>query len=330
MTARQSTRAFWILTPGEGILQTEPLPVPATGEVRVRTLHSGVSRGTEALVFNGRVPASEYERMRAPFQAGEFPGPVKYGYASVGTVEAGADDLLGQTVFCLYPHQEHYVVPASAVLPVPPEVPPARAVLAANAETALNGLWDAPPRIGDRVTVVGGGVVGLLLCYLAARIPGTRVELVDLNPQRESLAHALGAAFAMPEAAAPERDLVFHVSGSPAGLTTALGLAGNEARVVEMSWFGEQTVPLPLGGAFHARRLQLISSQVGQVAPAQRPRRSHRDRLTQALNLLADPVLDALVNDQGRFEELPVTLSRLSREPGNTLCYRVDYPQPPL
>ena len=325
MTAQQTTRAFWIQSPGVGALRNEPLSVPAADEVQVRTLHSGISRGTEALVFNGRVPVSEYARMRAPFQAGDFPGPVKYGYASTGVVEAGPPDLLGREVFCLYPHQEHYVVPARAVVPLPPDVPAARAVLGANAETALNGLWDAPPRVGDRVTVVGGGVVGLLLCYLSARIPGTRVQLVDINPQRESLACALGAAFAAPDQAEAERDLVFHVSGSPAGLTTALGLAGNEARVVEMSWFGEQSVSVPLGAAFHGRRLQIISSQVGQVAPAQRPRHSHRDRLTCALSLLADPLLDHLVNDHGRFEDLPDTLARLSRDPGDTLCHRVDY-----
>lgn len=325
MNDDRTTQAFWTTGCSTGELREEPLKQPGPNEVLVRTLHSAVSRGTEALVFRGEVPESEYERMRAPFQAGDFPAPVKYGYASVGLVEEGPARLLGQTVFCLYPHQAKYVVPATAVLPLPDGLPAARAVLAANTETAINGLWDAPPRFGDRVTIVGGGVVGLLLCHLASQIPGTHVELVDINPARADLAIRLGAHFTAPDQASAERDLVFHVSGAPAGLQTALSLAGTEARVVEMSWFGQQTVPLALGGAFHARRLHLQSSQVGQVAPAQRPRWSHSDRLALALRLLKDGRLDALINSHSAFADLPQTMKILSTNPGNTLCHRIDY-----
>ncbi|TGG92103.1 zinc-binding alcohol dehydrogenase [Natronospirillum operosum] len=324
MTAT-TAQAFWVEEPGRGALRTETLAPPDTDQVRVRALHSGISRGTEALVFNGQVPPSEYQRMRAPFQQGDFPGPVKYGYASVGLVEAGPKSLLGQTVFCLHPHQSHYVVPATAVLPLPKAVPAARAVLAANMETAVNGLWDAGPRIGDRISIIGGGVVGLLLGWLSARLPGTEVELIDINPERAELATHLGCRFATPDQARTKRDLVFHVSGAPAGLTTALGLAGQEARVIEMSWYGRQAVSVPLGEAFHARRLQLISSQVGQVAPRQRPRWTHSERLALALTLLVAPELDALINEHSAFEDLPATLQRLSRHPGSALCHRIDY-----
>jgi threonine dehydrogenase-like Zn-dependent dehydrogenase len=295
-------------------------------EVRVRTLHSGISRGTEMLVFRGEVPSSEFDRMRAPFQEGDFPGPVKYGYASVGVVEEGPDTLVGRPVFCLHPHQTQYVVPVDTVHPLPEGVPPARAVLAANMETAINALWDASPRIGDRIAVVGGGVVGLLVAWLAGRVPGCEVELVDLRPSRQVVAQALGVAFAEPRNATPEADLVVHASGSAAGLVTALKLAAFEATVIEMSWYGRREVALPLGEAFHARRLSLRSSQVGHVATAQRARWSHRRRLGLALSVLRDPVLDLLITDNAPFDELPDVMARLSAGSPDTLCQRIDYP----
>jgi len=325
-------RACWITGPGRAELRSETLPPCTAGEVRVRTLHSGVSRGTEGLVFRGEVPASETRRMRAPFQAGDFPAPVKYGYVSVGVVEAGPDDLRGRTVFCLHPHQTVYQVPADAVLPLPPGVPAARAVLAALLETAVNALWDAPPRIGQHVAVVGGGTLGLLVAWLAARVPGCAVQVVDTVAARADLAAALGAGFALPGDATPEADLVVHASGHAEGLATALRLAAFEATVLELSWYGSRAVSVPLGEAFHARRLLLQSSQVGQVAPAQRGRWSHRRRLALALELLREPVLERLIGDGAPFDELPQVLARLAGADATgggasaILCQRIDYP----
>lgn len=318
-------RAFWITAPGRGELRSELLPSPAPGEVRVRARFSGISRGSETLVFRGEVPASEYQRMRAPFQAGDFPAPVKYGYISVGEVEDGPPELLGRTVFCLHPHQDRYQVPAEAVHLLPHGVPPGRAVLAANLETAVNGLWDAAPRLGDRVAVVGAGTLGCLTAWLAGRIPGCAVELIDVDPGRAAVAKALGAEFRTPGAATPEADLVIHASGSPSGLATALGLAGFEAHVVELSWFGDKQVPLPLGAAFHQRRLTLHSSQVGTIAPAQRPRWDYHRRMALALSLLTDPSLDTLITGEDRFEDLPDVMARLAADPAGALCHRILY-----
>jgi len=320
-------QACWLAEPGRAELRTETLPAPGPGEVRVRALHSGISRGTETLVFRGEVPPSEFERMRAPFQQGDFPAPLKYGYSSVGVVEAGPTELQGRTVFCLHPHQSHYVVPAEAVHPLPDGVPPARAVLAANLETAVNAMWDAAPRVGDRIAVVGGGTVGLLVAWLAARLPGCQVQLVDVRAERQAIAHRLGAGFALPGAAHREADVVVHASGHPEGLATALDLAGFEATVLELSWYGRRPVSVPLGAAFHARRLVLKSSQVGHVAAAQRARWSHRRRFALALSLLAEPVLDALVTGASPFGELPAVLARLAASTDDaTLCHRIDYP----
>jgi len=317
--------AYWLLAPGLGGIRSEPLPGSEPGDALVRTLFSGISRGTESLVFRGEVPPSEYQDMRAPFQVGDFPGPVKYGYSSVGVVETGPEDLLGGLVFCLYPHQTRYRVPARALHPLPEGVPPGRAVLAANLETAVNGFWDAAPRVGDRIAVIGGGTLGCLVAWLAGRIPGCQVELIDTNPRRASIAKALGVTFAAPESATPEADRVIHASGAPAGLALGLALAGFEAMVLELSWYGTRQVALPLGESFHRRRLTLRSSQVGSVATAQRARWDHRRRLGLALSLLTDPALDRLITGEDAFADLPEVQARLARDPGDTLMHRIRY-----
>src|SRR6185295_9739403 len=318
-------RAFWVAEAGRGELRGESLPLPSADEVVVRSLFSGISRGTEALVFEGRVPKSEQQRMRAPFQVGEFPAPVKYGYASVGRVERGPRELQDKVVFALYPHQTRYVVPAKAVHVLPHGVPPQRAVLAANLETAINGLWDATPHVGDRITVVGGGAVGCLVAWIAGRTPGCEVELVDTNPARAGVAAALGVRFAAPERASEGADVVIHASGSAAGLALALRVAGFEATIVEMSWYGNHVVPLPLGEGFHARRLTIKSSQVGNLAPSQRARWDARRRMQLALSMLADPALDALITGESPFEALPQVMAQLASAPGETLCHRIRY-----
>ena len=294
----------------------------------VRTLYSGVSRGTETLVFRGGVPESQYDVMRAPFQEGEFPGPVKYGYLNVGVVEQGPPELRGRTVFCLYPHQTRYVVPATAVTPVPDAVPPERAVLAGTVETAVNALWDAAPLIGDRVTVVGAGMVGCCVARILSGFPGVRVQLVDVDPGRAAVARALGVEFAPPERAADDRDLVVHASATEEGLARSLELLAADGTVVELSWYGDRRVSLPLGEFFHSRRLVVRGSQVGSIQPARRERRSFGDRLSLALELLADPAYDALITGECGFEELPRVMPLLATGELPALCHRVVYDRP--
>ncbi len=325
MANNKGARALWITGPGSAEIREERLPEPVADEVIVRTTYSAISRGTESLVFRGAVPPSEYARMRAPFQAGEFPGPVKYGYINVGIVEHGPSALLGRAVFCLSPHQTRYVVPAAAVEPLPQALPPRRAVLAANLQAAVNGLWDAAPCAGDRIAVVGAGTLGCLAAWLAAGYPGCEVELVDLNAAKAAVAQALGVAFRSPSEATSEADIVIHASGTSDGLSTALGLAGFEATVTELSWFGDRQVSAPLGEAFHSQRLTLKSSQVASMAPAQRARWTRRRQMQLVFRLLGDSRLDALITGESEFEELPSILETLSREPGDTLCHLIKY-----
>ncbi|MBL4719763.1 MAG: dehydrogenase [Alphaproteobacteria bacterium] len=318
MTAEE--RSFWVLAPGRGEIRTMPASSPGPDDVVVTTFRSAISRGTEALVFSGRVPPSQYAAMRCPFQDGEFPGPVKYGYASAGVLEESE-----QRVFCLYPHQDRYVAPRASLIEIPDDVSDDRAVLAANMETAVNAMWDAGPLIGDRIAVVGGGVVGCMVAALCGRIPGARVELVDINPHRAEIAAALNVGFALPGDATGNADIVFHASGVDAGLATALGLAGFEASVMELSWFGDRMASVPLGEAFHAKRLTLRASQVGAVAGSRRARRTHRERLTFAMDVLRDPVFDCLITGRSRFMDLPDTMAGLARDPGDALCHVVTY-----
>ncbi|MEU8329143.1 dehydrogenase [Micromonospora sp. NPDC048839] len=317
--------ACWVSEPGTAEIRPVSLPTPGPDEVLVRARYSGVSRGTETLVFAGRVPTDQYAAMRAPFQEGDFPGPVKYGYLSVGEVEQGPPELLGRTVFCLHPHQSAYVVPAAAVVPVPDGVPPARAVLAGTVETAINALWDAAPLVGDRVTVIGAGMVGCCVAALLARFPGVQVELVDVDTRRAGVAGALGVGFAQPADASGDRDLVVHASATGAGLQHALDLLAPEGTVIELSWYGDRPVQVSLGGSFHSGRLTVRSSQVGMVAPARRGRRSYTDRLALALDLLDDPAFDALITGASRFAELPDVLTRLSAGDLTALCHLITY-----
>ncbi len=309
MTTRRSTgrnqvaKALWYVAPGKAELRPEAVPAPRPGEAQVQALYTGISRGTERLVLGGRVGESEWDRMRAPLQAGNFPFPIKYGYCAVGRVHAGSDELLGKTVFCLHPHQDWFNVSIDRLTVVPDAVPPRRATLAANMETALNAVWDSSAGPGDRIAVVGGGIVGLLVAHLAGRLPGADVTLVDVDASRNDLAKHLGVGFATPDHAPHECDVVFHTSASAPGLNTAIALAGEEATIVEMSWYGAEKVAVELGGPFHSRRLKLVSSQVGKVSPSRRIRWDYTRRLGTALELLEDVRLDALVTEDILFAD---------------------------
>lgn len=318
--------ALWAVAPHVLELRQQALGQLAEGSLRVATLFSGVSAGTERLVLAGKVPESEWQRMRAPFQDGDFPFPVKYGYAAVGRVIEGDPSRIGQTVFALHPHQSLFDLPADALVPVPEDIPATRAILVANVETALNGIWDANASPGDHIAVVGGGVVGLLVARLCARIPATRVSVIDIDPARAPLARAFGAHFCLPGDAPGEQDLVIHASGHPDGLATALALAGMEATVLEMSWYGDRPVAAPLGGAFHSRRLVLKSSQVGQVPPQRRVRWSYRRRMEAALSLLRDPVLDMMLCEPISLQDAPARLPDLLSGVSGMLAQPIVHP----
>ncbi|MCA0406911.1 MAG: zinc-binding alcohol dehydrogenase [Proteobacteria bacterium] len=308
----ETARALFYTAPMQAELRPVRLAALEPQDALVRMEFSALSRGTERLVASGGVPIEEADRLRCPLQEGDFPFPVKYGYCAVGVVEAGPEVWVGRRVFVLHPHQDRFICGINWLNDVPDHVPAARATLAANMETALNAVWDSGVSAADRVVVVGGGLVGLLVSYLCAQMPGTQVTLVDTNPARAALAHAFGAGFAPPEATLCGADVVFHTSASAAGLATALSAARDEGTVVEMSWYGAKEVAVPLGGAFHAGRIKLISSQVGRVSPGHAARGwTYGDRLQAALRLLGDERLDLLLSEPISFEDLPGAVAQL-------------------
>lgn len=320
-------RQFWVQAPGHGVIVEKAIGPRQEGEVLVRASYSGISRGTESLVFRGEVPPSQYEAMRAPFQEGDFPGPVKYGYASVGEVLDGdaSDTLVGRTVFCLYPHQDRYCVAAEHVTPLPEGLPPARAVLAAYMETAVNITWDAQPAVGDRIVIIGAGVLGLLVGWLCRHLPGVELTLVDPKPGRAPVAEALGLTLRGEAPTDGDADLVIHVSGDPEGLRTALAVAGIEGTIIEASWYGTGPVTLPLGEHFHSRRLTIRSSQVGRIPPHRAPRWTRARRMRTTLGLLRAAELDALISGESEFSELPEAMVGLTQDGSEALCHRVRY-----
>jgi threonine dehydrogenase-like Zn-dependent dehydrogenase len=321
--------AFWVDAPGRGALREEEVAGPGAGEVLVRTLYTGISRGTESLVFRGEVPVSERDRMRAPFQSGAFPAPVKYGYLNVGVVERGPAELEGRTVFTLFPHQSQFVVTAAAVTVVPDRVPARRAVLAGAVETAVNVLWDAAPLVGDRISVIGGGMIGACVARLACGIPGVDVVVVDVDRSKAALCGILGVGYAHPEDAPGDRDLVIETSGSGEGLQLAVEAAAFEGEIIEASWFGDRRVSLQLGGAFHSQRLTIRSSQVGTIAPRRRGTRTTGDRLALALDLLTDPLFDALLTGSSPWRDLPLVMSAITDGSSPGLCHTIDWRDAP-
>lgn len=318
-------RALWYTSPGTCAIRDCDSDPPKQGDVLVRSLFSCISRGTESLVMRGQVPESEWQRMRAPFQQGAFPFPVKYGYANVGEVMDGPSSLVGTRVFSLYPHQTVFSLPSGACVPIPASVSSPRAALAANMETAVNAIWDGKPSPGDHICVVGGGVVGLLTSYVCRRLPGSKVTLIDTNAQRARIAEAFGLLFASPDRAPADQDLVFHTSATSAGLSTALMCAGDRATVIEMSWYGDQAVKAPLGADFHSRRLRLVSSQVGTIPAERQARWTHRRRLETAMSLLDDPVLDQLISHLIPFDEAPDRLPELLNGAADALAALIVY-----
>lgn len=326
-TPTQTALAYWTVGPCQGELRSEDLPAPAHGEALVRALYSGISRGTELVVHEAHVPPRTAKAMRAPHQTGDFPGPVKFGYLSVGVVEEGPEDWTGQNVFCLHPHQDRYVVPVTSLTRIPDGVPPRRAVLTGIAEIALNALWEAGPRLGDRIAVVGAGLVGGMTAALLRGFPLGRLQLVETDPRKRGLAESLGVEFALPDDALQDCDIVFHCSATDEGLARSLQLVGDEGEIIELSWYGNRAVSVPLGEDFHARRLSIRASQVGVVARSRRHRRTSNERLQLALSLLRDPVFDAFLTGESQFEELPGVFDGLENGELDDLCHVIAYPK---
>ena len=318
--------ALWFQAQEKAAILSEALPEATTGWCEIRTQFSALSPGTERLVYTARVPPELADAMRCPYMGGAFPFPVKYGYSLVGTVSDGPADWRGRTVHVLHPHQDRCVVRCEDVYALPPDVPPGRATLASNLETAVNVLWDAQVALGERVLVVGFGVVGSLVARLLSAIPGVQLDVVDAAPAKQRLAAAMGfRSHTGVEDLDAAFDLAIHASASSEGLQVALDHVGFEGRVVELSWYGTRPVTVQLGGTFHNQRKRIISSQVSTIAPAQRPRWDYRRRKALVFDLLRRAEFDAHITHRVAFGDLPQVFQQLAHPPTEGLAYLVDY-----
>lgn len=319
------TLGWWIDAPGRGSLRPTDLRAPGAGDLVLRAHGTGVSPGTERLVGLGRVPATMDTTMAVPGMQGSFGLPLLYGYSFVGSVVDGP--RAGERVFTMHPHTTHAVVQAAACVPLPADVPDARATLVPNLETAVNATWDAEIAVGERVVVVGGGAVGLLTTFALATLAGTRATLVETDPARRALAARLPWLHTVVAPDELPRDTfacALHTSGSEAGLQLAIDATGFEGRVLDLAWYGDRAVALRLGASFHHRRKTLRASQVGTVA------RSHRAagraaRTTTVLELLRDARLDALLAPAVPFAAAPALFAALYRGEPTTPCPVVGY-----
>lgn len=318
----RTATAYWVEAAGRGALRRQTLRPPHDGEVEIVARFSGVSCGTERLVGRGRVPATAAATMACAGMQGTFALPISYGYSLVGEVVA-----TGERVFTMHPHHDRAVVPHDRLVALPDDVPSPRATLLPNLETALNAVWDAELRTGERVVVLGGGAVGLLLTFALARCHDGPVTLVEAAAERRTFAARLPwlADVLAPEAVAAERAAVaFHTTASAAGLQLAIDAVGFEGRVIELSWYGDEAVPVHLGGSFHHARKRIVASQVATVAPSHRAA-GRGARTARVLELLRDARLDALRSEAIPFAELPAFFARLYRGDPTMPCPLVEY-----
>jgi 2-desacetyl-2-hydroxyethyl bacteriochlorophyllide A dehydrogenase len=324
-----AARALWFEGERRVSIRDDVLRAPGPREIVARAVASGVSQGTELLIYRGEGP----KRFDPSLDGGRADAPTyprRYGYAWVGEVVARGSEAtmaVGTRVFALASHGDGHVLDEAAARPLPASVPATRATLAANLETAVTCAWDAAVDLGDRAVVLGGGVVGILTAWLLSR-SGARVVLVERSEKRRAAARVLvpGASVVAEEAPDGLADVVVEATGDPAALDAAVAWARPEGRIVVASFYGMRRAAIDLGDAFHRRRLELRASQVSSIPPRLRGRWDARRRWELVLSLLEEPALDALLAPPVPFARAADLYASLDRDgdapPAHVFVYR--------
>ncbi len=319
--------ALWHVDPAHSVLRQQTLGKLTPGECLVKTRFSMVSLGTERLVCKGGMSPEAYGPMTVPYMQGAFSFPLTYGYSLTGEVIDGPQEWLGERVHAMHPHQDLCVIHSHDLTVVPGNVPLDRAVLASNLETAVNGVWDGQPIMGQRVLVIGYGLIGALIAHLVKPIPGIELHIHDIRGSRKELAIANGHhVWDAAESQPGDYDLIFHTSASSAGLQFAIDHTREEGRVIEMSWYGNQTVNLDLGASFHYGRNRIISSQVSRIASPALPHFDHHRRKSLIFQLLADDAYHKFLGEGIVFDQSPSFFSDLRKNsfPGMNAYFKYD------
>lgn len=340
------TRAsqLWFTAPFSVEVREVTLPAPAADEVVVRTRYSAVSAGTELLLYRGQMPGSMSLDATLSSLQQSSGYPLQYGYACVGEVQqTGRDvdpDWQGRQVFSFQPHASHFLATTDQLIAVPDDLSAQAAVFLPNMETAVNLVQDGQPLIGERVVVLGQGIVGLLLSGLLARFPLADLAAVEGQPDRQDLARTFGVkdVYSPDEAtravasssdgypAMADADLIYEVSGQPEALNLAIALSGFASRIVIGSWYGSKRVPIDLGGKAHRNRLQLITSQVSTLAPGLSGRWDKQRRYHLAWDMIRATDTAQLITHNLPLEEAEWLYKQLHEEASGIMQSLFHYP----
>ncbi len=306
------TTALWHLSESSTILKTTNIRNDHPTSCLIKSLYSLVSTGTERLVAQGKVPGNLQEAMKVPYMEGSFGFPLTYGYSLVGEIIEGPEHLISKNVHIMHPHQSMLYADEAHVALIPEDIPSKRAVLISNLETAINAVWDSEVTLGENVFVAGFGTIGSLLCQVLRKFPAIDLHVLEPNQARCEKARSWGfnavQAITLPE---PPFDVAFNTSCHENGLQVCIDSVGYEGKVVELSWYGTQSVNINLGKSFHHFRKQIISSQVSQIPGHKLSRWDYRRRKALAFDLLKDPFFDELLTDEISFEDAPVFFQNL-------------------
>lgn len=323
------SKSLWFKNQFHAVMETEMLPVLPPNKKKnsclIKTLFTAISPGTEYLVYSGGVPKKLYVEMRCPYMGGDFSFPIKYGYSLVGQVLDGPTSLKGKLIHTLHPHQDYARISAEDVYVIPDGISPQRATLASNMETALNAIWDSGVNIGDKVLIVGFGIIGSLIARILSFIPQVEVDVLDVQPAKITLIEQLGFSI-YKEEKEKKYDLAFHTSGSGPGLQTSINNVGLEGKIIETSWYGDKEVNLCLGETFHSQRKLIISSQVSHLPACKSARWDYKRRKEVVFQLLLHPEFDAHITHTIAFHNLPKLFQSLKKNRCQELSYLVYYP----
>lgn len=319
-------QSLWFTGVRQQEIRSEPLPTPGPGQLGVTTLLSAISAGTELLLYRGQMPAEMSADASIEALSGTLAFPLKYGYSAVGLVTSLGDRVdaawLGQRVFAFNPHETGFVISAENAISISEHIESDAAVLLPNMETALSFAMDGAPIIGERVLVLGQGIVGLLTTHLLAQMPLASLTAVDKLAIRRNIALEIGATqtFGIDQPLESDSyDLVYELSGNPAALNTAIDAVAFGGRIVVGSWYGTKRASLDLGGAFHRKHVQIISSQVSTLAPRWQGRWTKARRMQTALQLLPGVNLNLLITQRTPFDSVLDAYRLLDTQPNSHL-----------
>jgi len=318
-------RSLWHLSDSQSVIKENTAQNPSPSFLKIQSHFSLISTGTERLVACGEVPGSVHDDMKVPYMEGAFPFPIKYGYSLVGKVITEGHSMTGKLVHAMHPHQDFCLINESDLFEIHSNIPAQRATLASNLETALTAVWDAQVNIGDRVLIVGFGLIGSLIARLLSFIPAIYFQIIEIDKERIQHAEKLGFPVSAILRKHSKFDIAFHTSATAEGLQTCIDGVGLEGKIIELSWYGKKPVKINMGGSFHSQRKQIISSQVGKLPSKYNARWDMKRRKKVVFELLENALFDQQITHFIKFVDTPTFFADLRAGKAKGLAYCIEY-----